>query len=124
MGSLIGTLPTTPRQEDQNGLPCILLLEEVRLLVENGIGRTVEYPSFTASQTEHNEFLTNNQEENHMNAFKKKLAKKRADFISKLVIDALLADGDTNCKEVILLNKEVAKIKPYNTLTNVMVHLG
>lgn len=48
LGSLIGTLPSTPRQEDQNGLPCLLLIEEVRLLVENCIGRTVEYPSFTS----------------------------------------------------------------------------
>jgi len=48
LGSLIGTLPSTPRQEDQNGLPCLLLIEEVRLLVENNIGRTVEYPSFTS----------------------------------------------------------------------------
>ncbi|XP_060877988.1 tRNA-splicing endonuclease subunit Sen34 isoform X2 [Metopolophium dirhodum] len=48
LGSLIGTLPSTPRQEDQNGLPCLLLPEEVRLLVENCIARTVAYPSFTA----------------------------------------------------------------------------
>ncbi|XP_026818845.1 tRNA-splicing endonuclease subunit Sen34 isoform X3 [Rhopalosiphum maidis] len=48
LGSLIGTLPSTPRQEDQNGLPCLLLIEEVRLLVENCICRTVKYPSFTS----------------------------------------------------------------------------
>jgi len=51
LGNLIGTLPSTPRQEDQNGLPCLLLFEEVRLLVENCIGRTVEYPSFTSLHT-------------------------------------------------------------------------
>lgn len=51
LGSLVGTLPSTPRQEDQNGLPCLLLPEEVRLLVENCIARTVEYPSFTSLNT-------------------------------------------------------------------------
>lgn len=51
LGSLIGTLPSMPRQEDQNGLPCLLLPEEVRLLVENRTGRTVEYPSFISLHT-------------------------------------------------------------------------
>lgn len=40
-----------PRQEDQNGLPCLLLPEEIRLLVENCLGRTVEYPSFASLHT-------------------------------------------------------------------------
>ncbi|CAI6347702.1 unnamed protein product [Macrosiphum euphorbiae] len=70
LGSLIGTLPSTPRQEDQNGLPCLLLPEEVRLLVENCIARTVEYPSFTSLHT-----------------------------------------------------KETAKINPFDTSPNVMIHL-
>lgn len=51
LGSLIGTLPSTPRQEDQNGLPCLLLPEEIRLLVENCKARTVECPSFTSLHT-------------------------------------------------------------------------
>lgn len=124
LGSLVGTLPSTPRQEDQNGLPCILLPEEVRLLVENGIGRTIIYPSFTSIPNKHNELLKNNQEKTLMYEIKKKYALKKADSISKLVVNAILANGDKNCKEVVELNREICKIKPFDTSSYAMIHLG
>jgi hypothetical protein len=124
LGSLVGTLPSSPRQEDQNGLPCILLPEEVRLIVENGIGRTVTYPSFTALPNNHSELLRNDQEKTLMCEIKKKYAQKKADTISKLVVNAILANGDKNCKEVVELNREICKIKPFDTSSYTMIHLG
>jgi len=124
LGSLIGTLPSTPRQEDQNGLPCILLPEEVRLIVENGIGRAVEYPLFTSLPNQHNEILKNNEEQNYLYEIKKVFAHKKADLISKLVVNAILADGDKNCQEIQNLNREVFKIKPFDMSHYAMIHLG
>lgn len=124
LGSLIGSLPTTPRQENQNGLPSLLLPEEVRLIVENGIGRAVEYPSFTSLPIQHIEFSRNNQEQSYSQEIRVKYALQKADLISKLVVNAILAEGDTNCREVKKLNKEVSKIKPLNMLQYVLIHLG
>lgn len=124
LGSLIGTLPSSPRQEDQNGLPCILLPEEVRLLVENGIGRIVHYPSLTSVPDKQSVILRNHLGQKHLCEIKKEFALKKADFISKLVVNAILADGDRDCKEVIELNREVCKIKPFDTSSYAMIHLG
>lgn len=124
LGSLIGTLPSSPRQEDQNGLPCLLLPEEVRLLVENGIGHIVDYPSFTSLPNEHSAFLRNNQDQKQLHEIKKEYAHKKADFISKLVMNAILSDGDRNCKEVVELNREVCKIKPFDISPYAIIHLG
>lgn len=121
---MIGTLPSSPRQEDQNGLPCLLLPEEVRLLVENGIGHIVDYPSFVSLPNEHSLILKNNQEKKHLNEIKKEFALKKADLISNLVVNAILADGDKNCKEVVELNREISKIKPFDTSLYSMIHLG
>lgn len=121
---MIGTLPSSPRQEDQNGLPCILLPEEVRLLVENGIGHVVDYPSFVSLPNEQSIILKSNQEQKHLNKIKKEFAVKKADFIRNLVVNAILADGDKNCKEVVELNREICKIKPFDTSLYAMIHLG
>lgn len=121
---MIGTLPSSPRQEDQNGLPCLLLPEEVRLLVENGIGHVVDYPSFVSLPNEHSVILKNDQEQKHLNEIKKEFAFKKADSISNLVVNAILADGDKNCKEVVKLNREVCKIKPFDTSLYAIIHLG
>lgn len=124
LGSLVGTLPFSPRQEDQNGLPSILLPEEIRLLVENGVGRTITCPSFTALPNKHSELLKNNQEKTFMYEKKKKYALQKADSISKLVVNAILADGDKNCKEVEELNREISKIRPFDISSYAMIHLG
>lgn len=39
-------------------------------------------------------------------------------------MNAILADGDKNCKEVVELNREVCKIKPFDTSLYTMIHLG
>lgn len=43
VGSLVGTLPRHPHQSNTLGLPLKLLPEEVTLLVEEGLGETVQY---------------------------------------------------------------------------------
>jgi len=124
LGSLIGSLPTAPRQENHNGLPSLLLPEEVRLIVESGIGRTVEYPSFKSLPNECTEFLKNDQEQKCAQKIKEKYALQKAESISKLVVNAVLADGDKNCKEVKELNQEVFKIKPFNMSQYNIILLG
>lgn len=124
LGSLIGTLPFATRQEYQNGLPCHLLPEEVRLLVENNIGRAVEYPEFTSLPTEHSIFLRNKKDQEDLQVKKNAFARQKADSIHKLVINAILADGDNNCKEVIELNTEIGKIKPLDVSSYAQIHLG
>lgn len=59
-----------------------------------------------------------------MYEIKKKYALKKADTISKLVVNAILANGDKNCKEVVELNREICKIKPFDTSSYAMIHLG
>lgn len=122
---MIGSLPNTPRQEEQNGLPSLLLPEEVRFIVENGLGRAVEYPSFFFPPTKPCEFLRD-QEQKQIHTIRKQYAFKKANDISKLVENAVLANGNSNCKEVLELNREVSKIKPYQFDTSVftMIHLG
>lgn len=124
LGSLIGTLPFATHQEYQNGLPCHLLPEEVRLLIENNIGRAVKYPEFTSLPTEHSAFLSNKKDQEDLQEKKKAFAHQKADAIHKLVINAILADGDNNCKEVIELNTEIGKIKPLDVSSYTRIHLG
>lgn len=124
LGSLVGSLPTAPRQENHNGLPCLLLPEEVRIIVESGIGRAVEYPSFKSLPDECMEFLNNDQEQECVRQIKEKYAHQKAKSISKLVVNAILADGDKNCKEVKELNREVLKIKPLDMSQQTIILLG
>lgn len=125
MGSLIGSLPSAPRQEDQNGLPCYLLPEEVRLLIEKGICRAVEYPTYLNSlPSKENETFRNTIKNQTIDEIKKKFANSKADFIRKLVVKCILADGGYNCHEVKELYNEVAKIRPFDTSTITMIHLG
>lgn len=125
MGSLIGSLPSAPRQEDQNGLPCYLLPEEVRLLIEKGVCRAVEYPTnFNSLPSEELDIFRSIKENQNIDEIKKKVANYKADVIRKLVVKCILANGDNNCKEVRELNREVAKIKPFDASTFTMIHLG
>lgn len=124
LGSLIGTLPFATHQEYQNGLPCHLLPEEVRLLIEINIGRAVEYPSFTSLPNKYSTSLKNKKDQDDLQERKKEFAQQKADAIHKLVINAILADGDNNCKEVIELNKEISKIRPLDVSSYVQIHLG
>lgn len=125
MGSLVGTLSSAPRQEDQNGLPCILLPEEVRLLVEYGIGQLVEYPQFTTLPDFLMEKLNKMRHKNRLRNFRSKYATDKADAIHKLVVEAISADDDKTSKEVLeLLNKEVNKIKPFDISQYTFINRG
>lgn len=124
LGSLVGSLPATPRQEDQNGLPCHLLPEELRLIVENGIGRAVEYPSLTSLPDKCVELTKNLRTSQELSAINTKYAQDRADLIGKLVVNAILSDDDGSTTEVQELNKEVSKIKSFDISHYTMIHLG
>ncbi|XP_050430616.1 tRNA-splicing endonuclease subunit Sen34 [Adelges cooleyi] len=124
LGNLIGSLPLTPRQEHQNGLPCLLLPEETRLLIENGIGRLVQYPSLTCLPDENEIIHNKSQEDLDKYEIRKKYAEKKGEIISKLVQSAILADGGHNCKEVMELKREILKIKPYDASSQVLIHLN
>lgn len=120
----MGTLPLTPRREDQNGVPCVLLPEEVRLLVENNIGHAVKYPILTSLPSESNALLRNSRDQENIEKMKREYAYKKANDISKLVINTILANGDKNCNEVLELHKEVNKIKPLDLSPYAVIHFG
>jgi len=124
LGSLVGTLPITPRREDQNGVPCLLLPEEVRLLVENNIGRAVKYPVLTSLPSERNSLLRNSQDRETIEKMKMEFALKKANDISKLVINTILANGNKNCEEVSELHREVNKIMPLDISPYAIIHFG
>lgn len=124
MGSLVGPYPPAPRQVRNNGLPSILLAEEIRLLVENGVCRTVQYPSFTTLPNTEIETLKNIEEQKLLAEKRKEFALEKADFIGKLVVNAILADGDQNCDEVKELMKEVRCIKPFHPSRYTKICLG
>lgn len=121
---MIGPYPPAPRQVRNNGLPSILLAEEIRLLVENGVCRTVQYPSFTTLPNTEFETLKNIEEHKLLAEKRKEFALKKADLISKLVVNAVLADGDQNCDEVKELVKEVRQIKPFHPSRYTQICLG
>jgi len=123
-GSLVGSLPFTPRREDENGIPCLLLPEEVRLLVDNNIGRAVKYPTLTSLPSESNTLLRNSQDQKHIQKMKTEFAHKKANDISKLVVNTILADGNKDCKEALELRKEINKIKPLDISSYVIIHFG
>jgi len=124
LGSLVGALPLTPRREDQNGVPCLLLPEEVRLLVENNIGRAVKYPVLTSLPSESNALLRNSQDQENIEKMKREFALKKANDISKLVINTILANGNTNCEDLSELHREVNKIKPLDLSSYAIIHFG
>lgn len=101
MGSLIGISLNSSRQYE-NGLPSVLLPEEVRIIVENDIGRIVKYSEITLLPNDHN----------------------TTDFNSGTEINDMLTVGDLNSKEVIELNKEVIVNNLLNTAKYTNIKLG
>ncbi|XP_045766252.1 tRNA-splicing endonuclease subunit Sen34 [Maniola jurtina] len=51
-GTLIGSVPSFPRQNDFQGLPMALMSEEAALLVENGICELIELPKLNDNLTD------------------------------------------------------------------------
>lgn len=124
LGSLVGSLTTATRQEDQNGLPCLLLPEEVRLLVEKNIGRTIEYPAFNVKPNHFDHIKELCDEAVKLEEIKNDYARKKADHIHKLVMDAVLSDGARPWKEVEELNKACRTIKPFDIKPYTLINLG
>ncbi|XP_050532768.1 uncharacterized protein LOC126900834 isoform X2 [Daktulosphaira vitifoliae] len=119
LGNLVGSLSSTPRQEEQNGLPSLLMPEEARIIVENSIGRIVKYSSkiFNKEEIKVQEELDNFE-------IRKIYAENKAHMISELVKSVILCDDyDKNGEKIVKLKREISNIKPYDASSKVLIHL-
>ncbi|CAH1638715.1 unnamed protein product [Spodoptera littoralis] len=130
-GSLIGSLPSFPRQNDFLGLPMALTSEEAALLVNQGICQLFEVPNLTMKPSEEEKQLIKELEQNvlmeQMDALKKKKIEQLSQKIDIIIAgkrQKLLSKGITDVKldKQALLQEEINKL-PKLAPAHVLTHL-
>lgn len=84
VGSLAGTLPRHPHQSNTLGLPLKLLHEEVTLLLEEGLGETVQYKEMKERPSQMLKDIFNNHRDSCYREQKEAAARQRIDQVKKM----------------------------------------
>lgn len=130
-GSLIGSLPSFPRQNDFLGLPMALTSEEAALLVEKGVCQLFEVPNLVMKPTEEEKQLIKELEQNVLSEQTEALRKRKIEQLSQkidIIIagkrQKLLSKGITDVKldKQALLQEEINKL-PKLAPAHVLTHL-
>lgn len=130
-GSLIGSIPSFPRQNDFLGLPMALTSEEAALLVEKGVCELFELPNFTRKPTDEEKLIIKDLEQNVLAEQTEALKKRKIDQLSQkidIIIagkrQKLLSKGVTDIQldKQTLLQEEINKL-PKLAPAHVLIHL-
>ncbi|KAH9637178.1 hypothetical protein HF086_016200 [Spodoptera exigua] len=130
-GSLIGSLPSYPRQNDFLGLPMALTSEETALLVENGICQLFEVPNLIMKPSEEEKQMIKELEQKVLLEQTEALKKRKIEQLSQkidIIIagkrQKLLSKGitDVQLDKQALLQEEINKL-PKLAPAHVLTHL-
>nr|XP_021181616.2 tRNA-splicing endonuclease subunit Sen34 [Helicoverpa armigera] len=130
-GSLIGSIPSFPRQNDFLGLPMALTSEEAALLVEKGVCELFELPNLTTKPTEEEKQRIKDLEQNVLAEQTEALKKRKIEQLSQkidIIIagkrQKLLSKGVTDIQldKQTLLQEEISKL-PKLAPAHVLTHL-
>ncbi|XP_045495657.1 tRNA-splicing endonuclease subunit Sen34 [Colias croceus] len=130
-GSLIGSLPSFPRQNDFQGLPMALMSEEAALLINEGICELYDTPNMTQKvsneikqQVDEIENRVTNEQAEALKRRKIEQIAQKIDIILTGKRQKLLSKGiaDIDLDKNILLQEEINKV-PNIAPSNLLIHL-
>lgn len=95
LGNLVGALPEHPRQHHENGLPLMLMPEEVRLLQQQGLATIVDHKS--SSEPDHLELLFTS---DHLQTFYRQLQANEYEQMNREAKTARKAEIDAQFERI------------------------